>query len=163
MNLIGSHDTSRIANEIESIDAVHTKELTKMATLLEYSFIGIPTIFYGDEVGTKNLRYNISRTPYPWGRGDASLLYWFKRIGELRSLKSVVKGSYEIVENADGVIVVLRQKDEEKVYVICNNKDSEYKITMPEKYTEIVTGTSSPKKTFTVPPFGVLVLKNYLK
>ena len=163
MNLIGSHDTSRIANEIESIDAVHTKELTKMATLLEYSFIGIPTIFYGDEVGTKNLRYNISRTPYPWGRGDASLLYWFKRIGELRSLKSVVKGSYEIVENADGVIVVLRQKDEEKVYVICNNKDSEYKITMPEKYTEIVTGTSAPKKTFTVPPFGVLVLKNYLK
>lgn len=163
MNLIGSHDTSRIANEIEKIDSTHTKELTKMATLLEYSFIGIPTIYYGDEVGTKNIKGNISRTPYPWGKEDKSLLYWYKRLGELRSLKSVVKGSYSIEENEGGVVVILRQYEEERVYIVLNHSDNEYKLILDEKYTEIVTGTTAPKKTFTVPPMGVLVVKNYLK
>lgn len=163
MNLIGSHDTSRIANEIEQIDSLHKKELLKIATLLEYGFIGMPTIFYGDEIGIKNLKNNISRTPYPWGKEDKSILYWFKKLGELRNLKSVVKGDCTIVENEGGVLVILREFEEEKVQIIVNRSEENYSFTTPSNFTEIITGTSSPKKSFTVKPFGTLVIKNYLK
>ena len=159
MNIIGSHDTSRIANEVERIDSAHKKELIKMASLLEYSFIGIPTIFYGDEVGVKNIKANISRTPYPWGNEDRSLLYWFKKLGEFRKLKSIVKGSMQLVKHSDGIIEIVREEEEEKVIIVTNNSDSDYTLSTDEKYYEIITGSTSSKNTFTVPSKGVLVIK----
>lgn len=163
MNLIGSHDTSRIINEIDAIDTNHRKELLKMATLLEYGFIGIPTIFYGDEVGVSNFKGNISRTPYPWGKEDKSFLYWFKRLGELRSFKSVIKGSCTIIENEGGVLVLMREFEEERVYIVINHSESDYKFKTLSKFVEVVTGTSSPQKSFTVKPFECLVVKRYPK
>ena len=163
MNIIGSHDTSRIANEVERIDSAHKKELIKMASLLEYSFIGIPTIFYGDEVGVKNIKANISRTPYPWGNEDRSLLYWFKKLGEFRKLKSIVKGSMQLVKHSDGIIEIVREEEEEKVIIVTNNSDSDYTLSTDEKYYEIITGSTSSKNTFTVPSKGVLVIKRMSK
>ncbi|MEZ0325358.1 MAG: alpha-amylase family glycosyl hydrolase [Fimbriimonas sp.] len=46
MNLLGSHDTARILTEVGG-----DKDLAKMAAIIQFTWIGTPCIYYGDELG----------------------------------------------------------------------------------------------------------------
>ncbi len=110
MNLIGSHDVPRALTLLG--EAPPDNELTiaaqgvyrlppdqrrrgiarlKMISLWQMTFPGIPCVYYGDEVGLEGYKDPFNRGTYPWGKEDAELLAWYKKIIAIRNQYDVFK------------------------------------------------------------------------
>ena len=79
MNLIDSHDTNRalyVMTELGDTGLVQAKQRLELAALFQFTYIGAPTVFYGDEVAINapSLLQRLERSggdpytraPYPW-------------------------------------------------------------------------------------------------
>ena len=100
MNLLGTHDTPRILTALvddfdgsreekarrhlsrNQFDVAHDRLL--MASFLQYTLPGSPSLYYGDEACMEGYKDPFNRRPYPWGREDWEFLSHFKRLGQLR-------------------------------------------------------------------------------
>ena len=101
MNLLGSHDTPRILTalvddfegsradcaqrKLSSQQLKQARELLFMASFLQYTLPGAPSIYYGDEAGMEGHKDPFNRRTYPWGREDAELLGHYRQLGALRA------------------------------------------------------------------------------
>lgn len=110
MNLIGSHDRTRILTllggapsetELSTVDQrkyrlpkakleLAMKRL-KILSLLQFTFPGVPCIYYGDEVGVEGYSDPNNRKTYPWGRENNLILEWYKKIIKLRNTYDPLK------------------------------------------------------------------------
>ena len=141
MNLLGTHDTERIltvlgeenrSSDDDSNDVLSTKRLSpekrenakaklKIASALQYTVYGVPSVFYGDEAGLEGYHDPFCRRPYPWGREDEELLDHYRRLGKLRTEHSVFTDGDFHVEFAEGAILAFSRKNEqEHVLVLAN-------------------------------------------
>ena len=100
MNLLGTHDTPRILTAlIDDFDGSREEKAKRrlsrsqyltalerllMASFIQYTLPGTPSLYYGDEAGLEGYRDPFNRRTYPWGREDQELLAHFKRLGKLR-------------------------------------------------------------------------------
>ena len=100
MNLLGTHDTPRIltalVDDFEGSREEHAKRRLSrnsfdvaydrllMASFLQYTLPGSPSLYYGDEACMEGYRDPFNRRPYPWGREDPEFLAHFLRLGQLR-------------------------------------------------------------------------------
>ena len=107
MNILGTHDTMRALTYLgmnieDNMDTSSRyvlddeerkkgKQLLKIASLIQYTVMGIPTVFYGDEAGMEGTKDPYCRAPYPWGKEDGDLIEWYKKLGKLRK-KQVFDG-----------------------------------------------------------------------
>jgi glycosidase len=79
MNLIGSHDTRRALTE-----AGNNKGLLKMMAVMQFTWPGMPTIYYGDEAGLIGGRDPDDRRTFPWGSEDTALVDFYKMLAGVR-------------------------------------------------------------------------------
>ncbi|OHW63429.1 amylopullulanase precursor [Andreesenia angusta] len=110
MNLIGTHDSERAIYAFGRVpDPNHMTEAErkefrmtpesrkdaidhlKMASLVQMTFPGVPSIYYGDEVGVEGYADPHNRRTYPWGREDEELLSWYKKVIAIRKSHSVFR------------------------------------------------------------------------
>jgi glycosidase len=56
----------------------------KIAALLQFTLPGIPSIYYGDEVGILGFEDPLNRAPYPYGRENFEILEFYKTLGKFR-------------------------------------------------------------------------------
>ncbi len=107
MNLLDSHDTNRalyVLTEQGDNGLAQAKQRLELAALFQFTYIGAPTVFYGDEAAINApSRYNSSngpvgdpyaRAPYPWpdqsgdptiyGPPDRSVIAFYTRLAHLR-------------------------------------------------------------------------------
>jgi len=107
MNLLGTHDTARILTAlVDDFDGsreekarrrlsrsqyVVAQERLLMASFLQYTLPGVPSLYYGDEAGMEGYKDPFNRRPYPWGREDWELLEHFRRLGQLRKDTEVLR------------------------------------------------------------------------
>ncbi|HWQ30775.1 MAG TPA: glycoside hydrolase family 13 protein [Negativicutes bacterium] len=104
MNLIGSHDVPRILTLLgeapeEQWMSQQQKEnyrlpaeqralaaaRLKLLVLIQMTFPGVPSIYYGDEAGLEGYRDPLNRGTYPWGREDKELLEWYRNMASIRN------------------------------------------------------------------------------
>ena len=104
MNLLGSHDVSRIFTilcEIPFDEDLYDgkkpkiqltqpqielcKEKLKLITLFQMTFPGVPSIYYGDETALEGHHDPYNRGTYPWGNEDKELINWFKTLLTIRN------------------------------------------------------------------------------
>ena len=129
MNLLGTHDTWRVktvlggqyisdgmSNEQKQnfrLDAANETLAIKrlrLAAFMQMTFVGVPCIYYGDEIGMQGLGDPFNRMPYTWRCVDNELLEYYKKSAILRNNNDCLKtGDFEIVYASDGVLVYLRQ------------------------------------------------------
>lgn len=108
MNLLGSHDTTRIASEpMSSIDRM------KLAYALLFFLPGAPCIYYGDEIGMEGGRDPDCRRTFLWSRlqeGKKHPIYvHIKRLAALRKAEAALReGSLEIGLQK-GVLSIVRK------------------------------------------------------
>jgi alpha-glucosidase len=115
MNLIGSHDTHRVASLLEDPRRVD------VAFGLLAAYPGVPMIYAGDEIGLATLGPEQARIPMPWAhpqRWDA------RRLASTRALFGVRAGSVALrhgglrwLHIGDDSIVFLREAPGETVLV----------------------------------------------
>ncbi|MDO5401707.1 MAG: glycoside hydrolase family 13 protein [Eubacteriales bacterium] len=100
MNLLGTHDTPRILTALVDDFQGTREELARrrisrhqfdvacdrllLASFLQYTLPGSPSLYYGDEAGMEGHKDPFNRRPFPWGREDSEILDHFKRLGRLR-------------------------------------------------------------------------------
>ncbi|NMA68465.1 MAG: bifunctional glycogen debranching protein GlgX/4-alpha-glucanotransferase [Desulfitobacterium sp.] len=151
MNLIGSHDRARILTILgeapprENLNpqeqenfrlGKEEKELAvkrlKMLTLIQMTFPGVPSIYYGDEAGLEGYEDPYNRGTYPWGREDQTILAWMKRVLYYRREYQVLtEGDFFSWPIDRHVYGVKRSNGQEEILLLVNNSTREYEMQIP--------------------------------
>ncbi len=89
-NLLGSHDTGRIYSLVGG-----NRGLLQLAVTLLLTYVGVPSIYYGDEVGLRDDPALGSRGCMPWDpkQWDTSILDQYRRLIRLRRESRPFSGS----------------------------------------------------------------------
>lgn len=130
-NFLDNHDTERF---IDLVGGDENRYLCALAFLMTYK--GIPSIFYGDEIGLEDSGegMNAGRTPMEWdGSGwDAELLETTKALISLRrSSRALQMGRFVPLYAGGRVLVYLRVHGGERVVVGLNCSDEDLKLKLP--------------------------------
>lgn len=148
MNLIGSHDRVRILTVLgeappqDSLSSIEqenylldqgAKRLAikrlKMLTLIQMSFPGVPSLYYGDEAGLEGYEDPYNRGTYPWGKENQEIFDWMKRVLHYRQEYRVLEeGDFISWPIDDQVYGLKRSKGQETMVILINNSTSEYEV-----------------------------------
>ena len=80
-----------------------------MAALLQYTLVGLPSLYYGDEAGLTGYGDPFCRGTYPWGNEDTELLEFYKKLGSARKTCTAFKeGNLEFLAVGLGYVVFRR-------------------------------------------------------
>lgn len=152
MNHIGTHDTSRILTVLGSDYTPNSREeqsrtflsehqyntavnRLKLAAVLQYTLPGIPSLFYGDEVGVEGYGDPFCRATYPWGKENKELLDFYKTLGKFRRSNSAFKeGEFVPVYSDDTAVVYIRTDGENSVLTAVNIGNEPVCVQLPEKF-----------------------------
>lgn len=154
MNHIGTHDTERAItrlagpdnegrgrdwqfanNELSSYDYLKGISMMKMASLIQFTLPGVPSIYYGDEIGMQGMKDPFNRACMQWDNHNEELLKWYKRLGQIRNgAKALIDGEFVPVFCENSAIAYERVGSDNSVLVAVNNNDEETKLFVGEKW-----------------------------
>ncbi|MCR5155065.1 MAG: glycoside hydrolase family 13 protein [Butyrivibrio sp.] len=92
MNELSNHDHSRFLTRTSqkvgrsdtlmpsSADTGNRKYIMRQAVMMQFTWPGAPTIYYGDEVGVCGFTDPDNRRTYPWGKEDMEMLRFHKEM-----------------------------------------------------------------------------------
>ena len=142
MNLLGTHDTPRILTAlVDDFDGSRAEKAKRhlsrnqldvaferlmMASFLQFTLPGSPSIYYADEAGMEGYKDPFNRRPYPWGREDWDLLSHYRRLGQLRAKYPALRlGDIQFQEAGDKHLSYTRSY-EGKTLRICANRSGDH-------------------------------------
>ena len=145
MNLLGTHDTPRILTALVDDFSGTREEMAKrhlsrnqfdiaydrllMASFLQYTLPGSPSLYYGDEAGMEGGRDPFNRRPYPWGRENEDFLNHFKRLGRLRKEHPAFRlGDIHFFKAEDRHVGFTRSYEGKTYRVYCNRGADPWEI-----------------------------------
>ena len=145
MNLLGTHDTPRILTAlVDDFDGSReekakrrlsrnqwdvARERLLMASFLQYTLPGSPSLYYGDEAGMEGYKDPFNRRPYPWGREEEEFLAHFKRLGQLRRDVAALRlGDISFFQAGDKHIGFTRSYQGKTVKIYCNRSADAWNI-----------------------------------
>ncbi len=144
MNELSNHDHSRFLTrtnrhvgrlQTEGSEAAAKdidKAVLREAVLLQMTWPGAPTVYYGDEAGLVGWTDPDNRRTYPWGREDHDLIKFHKEAIYLRKENPVLRhGSLHHLYGAYGVIAYGRFDRENKFLIVLNNNDESRTVSVP--------------------------------
>ncbi|WP_278279604.1 alpha-amylase family glycosyl hydrolase [Clostridium sp. DMHC 10] len=127
-NLIGSHDTPRFLYE-----ANEKIERMLLAVVFQFTYVGMPYIYYGDEVGITGEQDPDCRRCMVWDedKQNNELLDLHKKLIKIRKEeKTLVYGEYMSLYKYDNVLAFKRVLEGEEIIVILNNSDEFHKVNL---------------------------------
>jgi len=130
-NLIGSHDTERILTTLKG-----DQKLLKMLAAVEFTFVGTPCIYYGDEIGMTGKMDPGCRECMKWDSDDQDLdlKSFFQRLITVRrsnsAFSSMTLEFVDLPEDSLGELVAFQRYDnEQRVLVVFNNTWKDVTLT----------------------------------
>ncbi len=149
MNHIGTHDTPRILTRLAGEPArgrnrawqakqslseqgykIGLRRL-KLAAMLQYTLIGIPSLYYGDEVGMSGYGDPFCRGCFPWDNIDESLLEFYKKLGKARrNCKAFKEGDIRFLSAGLGYVVYERKSKNFSAIIAVNRWHEKEIITL---------------------------------
>lgn len=177
--LIGSHDTLRFLTACKEggrgwNSASTAVERMRLAVFFQMTYIGIPMVYYGDEVGMEGATDPHCRKPMVWQEEaqNVELHKWYQRLISLRKHHAALRtGIFRpwFTDEARNIVGYIRGVDEEKIGLIINNSPNAYQlelssyISAKHELTDLLSGTNynitSNKLFVSIEPFGCLMLK----
>ncbi len=142
MNLIGSHDRRRILTALANIptnielseierenfsltveDYYLAKKRLMLLMLIQMTFPGVPSIYYGDETGAQGFEDPYNRATLNWENIDQEIHDWYKELIHLRNKSDVLrKGDFKPVFGPDDIFAFTRTY-KDKTYLIAVNRN----------------------------------------
>lgn len=179
MNILSTHDTARIISALSNVSFANLKKeekaqivLTfeqyefskirlKTASLLQFTLFGVPSIYYGDEVGMQGFFDPFNRCYFPWGKEDNELLSWYKKLGEIRSKYSAFSdGEFKEQYNQNGIYAFTRKDLESEVFIAVNCGKNTASIEFSGSLTDLLTEKKYNQKIDIKPFSQYLLVKN---
>jgi cyclomaltodextrinase / maltogenic alpha-amylase / neopullulanase len=137
LNVLDTHDTARLL-----AIARGDKATLRLATLLQMTFPGAPSVYYGDEICIRGsmdydqpMRDVDSRWAFPWhdrSSWDLDMLAAFRRLIAMRHAHSALRhGRFAQVLAEDECYAFVRQDESETLLVALNAGTSPCAVTAP--------------------------------
>ena len=143
MNELSNHDhsrfltrTNRKVGRMDSFDYDAASDgvlpqVLREAVLLQMTWPGAPTIYYGDEAGLCGFTDPDNRRAYPWGREDEKLIAFHRDVIRLhKSMPVFSRGSLIFLHGEYQVIAYARFDRNDRVVVVFNNDSTEKELTL---------------------------------
>ncbi len=154
MNHIGTHDTERAItrlagpdcegqsrewqfnhNTLSDFDYLKGISMMKMASLIQFTLPGVPSVYYGDEIGMQGMKDPFNRACMDWENKNEELLKWYKRLGQIRNgAKALIDGEFVPVFCENSAIAYERISSENRILVAINNNDATSMIYVGEEW-----------------------------
>jgi glycosidase len=150
MNLLDSHDTERLLwaltpgaaspadREQNPVNLADGKNRLRIASLIQYTSPGMPTIYYGDEVGLNGADDPDDRRTYPWsdqgGQPDRLLLKHYQALASIRAENPVLTaGDFRMLlaDDATGAVAYGRKTGKHAAIVAINRSDTGRTVNVP--------------------------------
>ncbi|HJG97241.1 MAG TPA: glycoside hydrolase family 13 protein, partial [Romboutsia timonensis] len=128
LNLISSHDVTRIKTELNYDEAK-----IRLAVATQMTFEGVPYIYYGDEAGLCGGTDPDNRKTYPWKNEDEDMIEFYKEsINTRKKYNVLTNGDTEFIDtNDDDVFGYIRFNDNnEKILILINRSLENKKISI---------------------------------
>lgn len=140
MNELSNHDHSRFLTRTnhrvgrtntlgpQAANEGVNKAVMREAVVIQMTWPGAPTIYYGDEAGVCGFTDPDNRRTYPWGHEDHEMISFHKDIIRIhKSHKEFLTGSLKYMDADYNVIAYGRFNKMGKSVILVNNND--YEIT----------------------------------
>lgn len=102
------------------------------AVVIQMTWPGAPTVYYGDEAGLCGYTDPDDRRTYPWGRENQKMLKFHKDIIRIHKEHQVLKtGSVKMLTWGKHLLAYGRFAKDEKIIVVVNNSDERREIIIP--------------------------------
>ncbi len=150
MNELSNHDHSRfltrtnhIVGRVQNLGYKAAREginsaVMRSAVVMQMTWVGAPTIYYGDEAGVCGFTDPDNRRTYPWGQEDKELLQFHKDMIRIHKEESVLRcGSLKMLFWDENVLAYSRFTQEQQIVVIINNSKKLKEITVPVWMAEL--------------------------
>ena len=150
MNLVDSHDTERILwtltpgaetkadKELNAANLAVGKQRQRIASLIQFTLPGAPTIYYGDEVAMTGDDDPDDRRTYPWynlgGKPDITMYGHYQALAVLRKLTpALTSGDLKVLfpDDASGLVAYARKTSNQAAVVIINRSDQSRSGAIP--------------------------------
>lgn len=150
MNELSNHDHSRFltrTNHIvgrvgnmgykaasEGVNAAVMRE----AVAVQMTWVGAPTVYYGDEAGVCGFTDPDNRRTYPWGKEDQEMLEFHREMIRIHKEYPVLRtGSLRMLRWADNMLAFGRFDEEEQIVLVLNNSKDLKEVTIPVWKAEV--------------------------
>lgn len=150
MNELSNHDhsrfltrTNRIVGRVshlgyESASKYINAAIMRQAVVMQMTWIGAPTVYYGDEAGVCGFTDPDNRRTYPWGNEDQELLAFHKETIRIHKESNALRlGSLEFLRGEGEVVSYARFDADEKVVVIINSGNEKAEVKIPVWKAEV--------------------------
>ena len=162
MNILGTHDTERALTvfgkgddetcdeagsilaykRLSSENKKNAIKKMKLATAIQYTVYGVPSVYYGDEAGLEGYRDPFCRMPYPWGKEESELAEFYRTLGKIREENRNIfaEGEFKVDYIDDALIVYTRSYLKDKICVIANASNINASFTLSGKWRSLIDG-----------------------
>lgn len=151
MNQLSNHDHSRfltrtnhIVGRAHQVGVKAAEEginyaVMRLAVTVQMTWVGAPTLYYGDEAGLCGFTDPDNRRTYPWGNENKELLEFHKEMIRIhKTEKPLRKGSIKLLKAEKNFLAYARFEGSEQIVVILNNsKQLIEKVTVPVWYAGV--------------------------
>ena len=150
MNELSNHDHSRfltrtnhMVGRVETLGSKTAEEYVNPAVMreavaIQMTWVGAPTIYYGDEAGVCGFTDPDNRRTYPWGKEDQELLGFHKEMIRIHKEHPALRtGSLNILAWKENIFSFARFNQEEQIVVIINNRSELAEVTVPVWRAEV--------------------------
>ena len=121
------------------------------AVVMQMTWPGAPTIYYGDEAGVCGWTDPDNRRTYPWGHEDEQLIDFHKQMIRIhKENPALIRGSYKNIYADYNILAYARFYNDNSVIVIINNNDGEREISVEAWQAEILDGDYVEQVMFTM-------------
>ena len=181
MNLVGSHDTTRLLSYLDGIgddrnqkdfdSAFPTYEKTSqlakdrqyLVAFLQFTYAGAPTIYYGDEIGMVGSDDPDDRRAFEWGKGNRELVEYYARLAAIRNAYPALRtGEVMFVDQrSDNILSYTRTEGDSFLYIMSNNAAEDATRVIGYDAVDLITGVYYPAGSAILIPAlrGVILAK----
>ena len=144
MNELSNHDHSRFLTRTnrmvgrvshlgyEAAERNVNEAVMRQAVVMQMTWMGAPTVYYGDEAGVCGFTDPDNRRTYPWGNENQELLAFHKEAIRIHKQNSALRtGSLDILYGENDVVAYARFDEDETIVVVINRGDEKNELTIP--------------------------------
>lgn len=150
MNELSNHDhspfltrTNHIVGRVAQLGSKAAEEGINLAVMREavavqMTWVGAPTVYYGDEAGVCGFTDPDSRRTYPWGQENRELVEFHKEMIRIHKREKPLRtGSLKMLSWSSNVLAYARFQEGEQIIVVLNNSKELKEVTIPVWQAEV--------------------------